>query len=250
MIKSKKLKRFKSITHCFFNSNGGVSSNIYESLNCGIGSKDLKKNVRDNIKIVSKKINIKKNRLIFLRQIHSNKIFEVKSIEKKRIIGDGLVTKEKNIALCILTADCVPVFLFDHKIKMIGAIHAGWRGAYKNICKRAVKIFKKIKSNVKDVIAVIGPCIDQKNYEVKKNFKKKFLNINKKNNKFFKEKSKKIFFDLGGFIKNQLLSLGIGNIEWIKKDTFNNKNNFFSARKALQNNYNDYGRNISLIMIK
>ena len=115
MIKSKKLKEFKNIKHGFFNSLGGVSSGQYKSLNCGIGSKDKKINVIKNLEITSKKISIKKNKLVLLRQIHSNKIYFIKKIPKKKLIGDGVITNSKNIAFGILTADCAPILFYDSK---------------------------------------------------------------------------------------------------------------------------------------
>ena len=140
MIKSKKLQKFKNIKHGFFNNIGGVSSGIYKSLNCGIGSHDKKKNVIKNLKIVSKKIGVKKN-IILLHQLHSNKIFFIKKIVKRKLLGDGLVTNVKNIAIGILTADCVPILFCDQKKNIIGAAHAGWRGAYKKIGKKMINYF-------------------------------------------------------------------------------------------------------------
>ena len=133
---------------------------------------------------------------------------------------------------------------------MIAAIHAGWKGAYKNIVTKILKKLIKLGSKKKDIVAVIGPCIGQLNYEVGKEFKDKFTNKNKKNLIFFKSKKRKIYFDLSKFIFNQLNSFGILKIDVINKDTFDIKNNFFSARRYLKRNEPDYGRNISVIMLK
>ena len=246
MIKSKKLKKFKNIKHGFFNSSGGVSSGFYKSLNCGMGSKDKK----INLKIVSKKIGIKKNKLTLLNRIHSNKIYYLSKIPKKKLIGDGLITNYKGFAIGILTADCAPILFYDPKKNIIGAAHAGWRGAYKKIGKKIVNFFKKKGSKVNNIYAVIGPCISQNNYEVRDDLKTKFLNQDKKNEEYFKKYKNKIFFNLKDYIFGQLKSSGINNIEIIKKDTFISKNNFFSARRSLKNKIDDYGRNISIIMIK
>ncbi len=250
MIKSKRLKKFKNINHGFFNSNGGVSSGIYESLNCGIGSKDKKNNIIKNLTIVSKKIGIKKNSLILLHQIHSKKIYYINKILKKKLVGDGLITNVNGLALGILSADCAPILFYDSKKNVIGAVHCGWKGAYKKIAKKMISTFKRRGSKLNDIHAVIGPCISQKNYEVKNNFKRKFLNESIKNKKYFKKYKNRIFFDLKFYIFSQLKSSGINNIEIIKKDTFSPKNNFFSARRSLKKKNNDYGRNISIIMIK
>ena len=250
MIKSKKLKKFKNIKHGFFNSSGGISSGFYKSLNCGMGSKDKKINVINNLKIVSKKIGIKKNKLTLLNQTHGNKIYYLNKIPKKKLIGDGLITNYKGFAIGILTADCAPILFYDPKKNIIGAAHAGWRGAYKKIGKKIVNFFKKKGSKVNNIYAVIGPCISQNNYEVRDDLKTKFLNQDKKNEEYFKKYKNKIFFNLKDYIFGQLKSSGINNIEIIKKDTFISKNNFFSARRSLKNKIDDYGRNISIIMIK
>ena len=249
MIKSKKFEKFNNIKHGFFNSKGGVSSGIYKSLNCGMGSNDKIKNVAKNLKIVSKKIGVKK-KIILLNQIHSNKIYFIKKISKKKLLGDGLITNTKNLAIGILTADCVPILLFDPKKNIIGALHAGWKGAYKMIGKKMISYFKKKGSKLNNIIAVIGPCISQENYEIKNDFKVNFLKQNSENMKYFKKIKNKIYFDLRGYIFRQLKNAGINNIEIIKKDTFDRKNKFFSARRSLKNKINDYGRNISIIMIK
>ena len=249
MIKSKNLQKFKNISHGFFNNLGGVSNGIYKSLNCGIGSNDKKKNVIKNLKIVSKKIGIKK-KIILLHQLHSDKIFFINKISKKKLLGDGLITNNKNIAIGILTADCAPILFYDPKKNIIGVAHAGWKGAYKKIGKKMISKFKKRGSKVNNILAVIGPCISQRNYEVKNDFKTKFLKQSPQNVKHFKLIKNKIYFDLNGYVFNQLIKTGIKNVEIIKKDTFNPKNNFFSARRSFKKKNNDYGRNISIIMIK
>ena len=249
MIQSKKLQKFNNINHGFFNRLGGVSSGIYKSLNCGIGSKDKKKNIIKNLNIVTKKVGAEK-KIILLYQIHSNKIHHVKKVPKKKLLGDGLITNKKGIAIGILTADCAPILFFDHRKNIIGAVHSGWKGAYKKIVLKMVNSFKKRGSRLSDIFAVIGPCISQNNYEVKKDFKSKFLKQNPKNKNYFKFTKNKIYFDLKGYILRQLKTAGINNTEIIKKDTFDPKNNFFSARRSIHDKENDYGRNISIIMIK
>ena len=249
MIKSKKLEKFNNIKHGFFDSKGGVSSGIYKSLNCGIGSNDKKKNVTKNLKIVSKKIGFNKN-LILLRQLHSNKVYFVNKKPKKKLFGDGLITNTKHLAIGILTADCAPILFFEPKKNIIGAAHAGWKGAHNKIGEKMINYFKKKGSKLNDIFAVIGPCISQSNYEIKNDFIVKFLKQSSENRKYFKIIKNKIYFDLKGYIFKQLKNVGVNNIETIKKDTFNPKNNFFSARRSLKKKINDYGRNISIIMIK
>tara|TARA_Y100001970_G_scaffold150350_1_gene184346 strand:- start:603 stop:1295 length:693 start_codon:yes stop_codon:yes gene_type:complete len=229
---------------------GGYSDGIYKSLNCGMGSKDKKKNINKNIKKICKKISCNKNKLVLLNQIHSNKVLFINKIPKKKPIGDALITSKKKIALGILTADCAPIFILDPKLNIVAAIHSGWKGAYKKIIYKTIDLLKKKGCNVHDLIVVVGPCISKYKYEVKNDFLKKFTNQNKKNIRFFKFRKKKIFFSLNEYIKNQLKDIGVKNIEIINKDTYLRKNNFFSHRRSLKNKYNDYGRNISVIMIK
>ena len=250
MFCSKKLIKFKNIRHGFFNREGGVSKGIYKSLNCGPGSKDKIKNIKKNIEKVCKKIGCNKKNLILLDQVHSNIVHNVNRVTKKKLKGDSLITGKKGIALGILTADCAPVFIYDPINNLISALHAGWKGAFKQIISKTIKKFKIKGSNLNDLIVVIGPCISKNNYEVKKDFLNKFIVQEKSNKNFFNYKNNKIFFSLNDFIKKSFLDLGIKNIEIIKKDTYILRNNFFSARRSLKKKLNDYGRNISVIMIK
>ena len=250
MISSKLLKKTNLVNHGFFNKINGFSKGIYKSLNCGKGSKDSKKNIEKNLSYVKRKILSKKNNIVLLYQIHSSKFFHIKKFPKKKLIGDGLITNVRNLPLGILTADCAPILILDIKKKIIAAVHSGWKGAYKNIVIKILKRLIKLGSQKKDIIAVIGPCIGQKNYEVGKEFKDKFIKKNKKNLIFFKIKKRKIYFDLSKFILDELISFGILKIDVINKDTFDTKNNFFSARRSSKKNETDYGRNVSVIMLK
>ena len=199
---------------------------------------------------MQRKICSERNNIVILYQVHSSKFHVIKKVPKKKIIGDALITKEKNLPIGILTADCAPILLLDEKKKIIAAIHSGWKGAFKNIIIKVIRKFLKLGSKKKDIIAVIGPTIGQKSYEVGNEFKDKFIRKNEKNFIFFKIKQKKIYFNLVKFIQNQLISFGIFKIDVINKDTFDKKNNFFSARRSLKRNESDYGRNISVIMLK
>ena len=150
----------------------------------------------------------------------------------------------------ILTADCAPIFIYDKKLKIISAIHSGWKGAYKGIVNNVINFLVKKGSRLNDLIAVIGPSIFQKNYEVQNTFKSKFIKKDSKSKKFFKTRRKKTYFSLNNYIYYQLKKKGIKKLEIIQKNTFDPKNNLFSARRSAQNYENDYGRNISIIMIK
>ena len=251
MFFSKKLLKQLDIKHCFFNRKGGISKGIYKSLNCGKGSLDKKNCVNANLNIATKKISKTINKLILLNQVHSNKYFFIKDYDtkKNRLIGDALITNKRRIMLGVLTADCVPILIFDKKLKMISAIHAGWKGAYKGIISEVIKYFIKNGSESKNLIAAIGPCISQKNYEVQEDFKSKFFKQSRDNKIFFKKIKNKTYFSLNKYVNYQLKSLGVKKIDMIDKDTYNPKNNFFSARRSIHKKENDYGRNISLIMI-
>ena len=251
MFYSKKLLKQLDIKHCFFNRKGGISKGIYKSLNCGKGSLDKKNCINTNLNIATKKISKTSNKLILLNQVHSNKYFFIKDykLKKNRLIGDALITNKRKVILGVLTADCVPILIFDKKLKMISAIHAGWKGAYKGIINVVVKYFIKKGSESKNLIAAIGPCISQKHYEVQDDFKSKFFKQSRGNKIFFKKIGNKTYFSLNKYVNYQLKSLGVKKIDIIDQDTYNPKNNFFSARRSIHNKENDYGRNISLIMI-
>ena len=181
MFYSKKFKKFNNIKHCFFSRKGGFSKGIYQSLNCGKGSKDNKKNVFRNLSLVSKKMKINQERLALMRQTHSNKVIIInkKNKDSKKFNSDALITKMKGVALGVVTADCVPIILYDIKNQIIGCIHAGWKGASSGIIENTVKKFKKLNSKNK-IFASIGPCIGEKSYEVDINFYKKFILKSKK----------------------------------------------------------------------
>ena len=251
MIRSRKLSNIKNIEHAFFNKLGGKSTGIFKSLNCGSGSLDNKRNIRKNLKIVSNKIKAKFKKIILLNQIHSNKFFYINKNSKPndKFKGDALITDKKNLPIAVLTADCAPILIHDKNKEMIAAIHAGWKGAYKGVIQKVVKFMIKKGCSPQNMTVAIGPCISSNSYEIKEDFKKKFVKKDKKNIIFFKKIKNKIFFDLNKYIHFQLESLNITNVDIINKDTFNAKNNFFSARRSISRNENDYGRNISIIMI-
>ena len=251
MIKSKKLRKIKNIRHGFFNSTGGKSKSIYKSLNCGIGSKDVIANVKKNLQLVRKKISKKAKNIFLVHQIHSNKFVFIDEKYNKKIKpkADAIITNQRYLPIAILTADCVPILICDNKKKMIGIIHAGWKGAYKGIIDRVIKFMIKKGCKLKNFTIAVGPSISVKNYEVKEDFRKKFLKKDKKNLKYFKIKRNKLYFDLTKYVQALLLKSKIKNIDILNIDTFDVKNKFFSARRALKQKHNDYGRNISIIMI-
>ncbi len=251
MITSKKLSKFNEISHGFFNNKGGCSIGIYKSLNCGPGSNDNKSKVNKNLRIVKNRINRNSKNIFLLRQIHSNKFVFINKYYKyqKKKKADAVITDIPKLPIAILTADCAPILIYDKQKKIVAAIHAGWKGAYKGIISKVINFMIKKGCEKKNIIAVIGPCIAQKSYNVREDFKRKFLKKNKRNKIFFKKRKKLIYFDLTKYIKSQFKLMKITNLDTINIDTFPKKNNFFSARRSLYLNHDDYGRNISLIMI-
>jgi polyphenol oxidase len=250
MFYSKKLKKFKDINHCFFSRKGGFSKGIYLGLNCGRGSKDNKKSVNKNFDLVSKKIKVNKRKLILMHQTHSNKVIIINNKNKnlKKFDSDAIITKMEGYGLGVVTADCVPIILYGIKNKVIGCIHAGWKGALSGIIENTIKKFDRLNSNNK-IFASIGPCIGVKNYEVDLNFYKKFLLKSKKNAKYFKKKNKnKKLFNLRNFVNDKLIKLNI-EVDHVNYDTFEEKNRFFSYRRSQKMGENDYGRCISVISL-
>ena len=247
MFYSKRLKKFKNLNHCFFSRRGGYSSGLYKSLNCGKGSRDKRKNISKNLEYVSKKMYVKKKRLILMHQTHSNKVVEIneKNLDKN-IYSDAMITRYKKVALGVLTADCVPILVYDKRNKIIGCIHAGWRGALSGIIKKTITKIKR-KNSKYDIFASVGPCISIKSYEVDLNFYKKFLAMAKKNEKYFKIKNKnKKIFNLREYVNDKLVELNV-KVDHINRDTYREKKNFFSYRRSSKLKQNDYGRCISAI---
>ena len=252
MFFSKKLKKFENIKHCFFSRKNGFSKGYYESLNCGLGSDDQRKNVLKNLELVSKKIGCKKESLITLNQKHSEQVIYFKNERslKNKLTGDAMVSEVKNIGISILTADCAPVLFYDPNKKIIGCAHSGWKGALNGIIKNTVKKFNELNSNNNDLIAVVGPCINKDNYKVQIDFFKKFVDQDKINENFFQKiNGEQYNFDLRSFINKELTNLNIKKIENIEMDTFSQRELFYSYRRSRLNREQDYGRCISVILM-
>ncbi len=249
MFYSKKLKKLRQIKHCFFSRKNGYSKGIYKGLNCGRGSKDKKNNINKNLEFVSKTMSVDKTKLILMHQTHSSKVVEIKKNNyRKKIIADAMITKMKGVALGVVTADCVPIIIYDIKNKIIGCVHAGWKGAYSNIIKKTIKKIEKLNPKNK-IYASVGPCIGKKNYEVDIKFYKRFVAKSRKNKIYFSYKNKKKkLFNLRKFVTNKLLNLNV-KVDQVNKDTFEEKSNFFSYRRSCKLKQKDYGRCISVICL-
>ena len=249
MYYSKKLKKIKKVSHCFFSRKNGFSKGIYEGLNCGRGSKDNKKNIQKNLKFVAKTMAVERAKLILMHQTHSNKVVEItKKNYNKIIMADAMITQMRNLAIGVVTADCVPIIFCDIKSQVAGCIHAGWKGAFTGVIENT---FKKVKRlNLKNKIyASVGPCIGNKSYEVDVKFYKMFVSKSWKYKIYFKEKNKtKKLFNLRKFVTDKLLKLGI-EVDHVNKDTFSEKSNFFSYRRSFKLKQKDYGRCISTVRL-
>ncbi len=248
MFYSENLEIINDIDHCFFSRKNGKSRGIYKSLNCGIGSKDDEVDVKNNLSLVSKKFNIEKNSLILMNQVHSNKVQIITKNNLTKHTCDAILTEDYNIALGVLTADCVPILIYETKKKIIGCIHAGWKGAIDGIIENTSKKLIEMGGNPKKLIVSVGPCISQKNYEVQANFYEKFIKKSKNNTSFFFKNEKNSFnFNLRGFVNKKLTDLNVSKIDNIEIDSFASESEYFSHRRAKKLGQDDYGRCISVI---
>ena len=184
-----------------------------------------------------------------MHQTHSNKVQEInKKNFRRTVYSDSMITRMNQIALGVVTADCVPILVFDKKNKIIGCIHAGWKGALTGIIKNTILKMKKFKLR-NELYASVGPCIGKKNYEVDNDFFKKFMQKSKKNRIYFSKKNKKKkFFNLRKFVSDKLLEMKV-KIDHVNRDTFKETNLFFSYRRSTFLKQTDYGRCISVIRL-
>ncbi|MBB42300.1 MAG: polyphenol oxidase [Rhodospirillaceae bacterium] len=253
-IISSLLKATTNVRHGFYTRQGGVSKGIYSGLNCGQSSNDSPKSVKENRRLVAADISgDSQNFLNTLHQVHGPNIvyFPKDSEESKSFQADGAVSNKPGQILSILTADCAPVLFADVSSSVIGACHAGWRGALNGIIENTVISMERLNATRDKIIAIIGPCIGQKSYEVGSEFFDMFFARNNRNSRFFKcGPNNRYSFDLSGFILEKLRDSGVTSIDVISADTFTDKNRFFSYRRSKLNGENDYGRMISAIFLE
>lgn len=248
------LSALRGIRHGFFTRNGGVSEGIYGSLNIGAGSDDAPQAVAENKRRVAEVMGVAPQNLLTLYQIHSDIVLTVDApFVGDRPQADGFVTATVGLALGILTADCAPVLFADAEAKVIGACHAGWKGAIADIPLRTVEAMEGLGAKRENITAVIGPCISQGSYEVDAKFRENFVQKDAKNDHFFTQNMQKnghFFFDLPGYVKNGLVNCGIAKTNILAKDTCSNENAFFSYRRKTLRDEKDYGRQISVIVLE
>lgn len=241
------------IAHGFFGREGGVSEGIYASLNCGPGSSDDPAKVAENRRRVTAAL-APDTRLVSLSQIHSAIVHALprgSAEDGRRLEGDGMVTDTPGIALGILTADCTPVLFSDPVAKVIGAAHAGWKGALGGILEATLDAMERLGASRERIRAAIGPTISQGNYEVGWDFRDRFLELGLRNRRFFvpSDKEGHYRFDLPGYVAHRLAQAGIGGAENLGVCTYPRENGFFSFRRTTHAGEPDYGRQVSAIVL-
>lgn len=245
----------RGIAHGFFGREGGVSLGIYASLNCGPGSKDDAEAVAENRRRVAEAL-APGARLVSLSQIHSPIVHSLPGPATARPEGDAMVTATAGIALGILTADCAPVLFADTQARVIGAAHAGWKGALGTkdgggVLEATLEAMERLGALRSRISAVIGPSISQQNYEVGFDFRDRFLEQGLKMRRFFlpSDREGHYRFDLPGYVAHRLTQAGTGKVENLAICTYPPENGFFSFRRTTHAGEPDYGRQISAIML-
>jgi YfiH family protein len=251
MIEVETLKSLPGIKHGFFGREGGVSEGIYASLNCSIGSKDATEAVLENRARAIAALGMPAQSLVTAYQVHSAKAIVVDEIWSRENAPqvDGLVTAKPGITLGILTADCTPVLFADEEAKVIGAAHAGWKGAIGGVLQKTVERMVELGARKHRIKAAVGPCIGQLSYEVGAEFPAPFLAQDPDQARYFipSIRDQRYMFDLTGYVRDQLRKLGLAAVEVTGRDTCAEEEMFFSYRRTTLRQEPDYGRQISLI---
>lgn len=253
MLTHPTLERLPRIAHAFFTREGGTSEGIYASLNCGPGSNDAPEHVAENRRRALTRLGLAPDALVTVYQVHGRQVLRA---DRPSPMGDapeadGLVTNRPGLAIGILTADCAPVLLADPKARVIGAAHAGWRGAQAGIVEAVVEEMTRLGAQAGHIHAVIGPCIGADSYEVGPEFPAPFLAAEAAHKRFFRETTNGRFhFDLAGYVAARLESLALGAIERVKADTCADTAHFFSYRRSVLKGEPDYGRALSAIALR
>ena len=250
MIKAAPLQ-LSGITHGFFTREGGFSTGIFSSLNCGLGSGDNIEIVGRNRAKVAETLAVQPDYLVSAFQVHSANVAVVEAPFAERPKVDGLVTKTHGVALGILTADCGPVLFADENAGVIGACHAGWKGAVNGITESTVLAMESLGAARSNIVAVLGPTISQSSYEVGPEFPKAFLEQNPAHQKFFipSLRSGHYMFDLPAYLVEKMNRFGIGQVHDLALCTYSDSQRFFSYRRATHAQENDYGRLMSAIVL-
>jgi len=243
-------KALEGVTHGFLGRRGGVSTGVCAGLNVGLGSDDdraaLAENRRRAIDAVAPGA-----ALVTLHQVHSGDAMAVTAPypQDGRPRADGMATDRPGLLLGILTADCAPVLFADRAAGVIGAAHAGWKGAIGGVVEATVREMEKLGADRSRIAAAVGPCIARRSYEVDEAFFRRFLDEDEANERFLSGGARegRHLFDLEGFVVSRLAAAGLGRIEALGEDTYSQEDRFFSFRRATHRGEADYGRQISLI---
>lgn len=241
------------ITHGFFGRKGGISCAQYSSLNAGHGSADLTENVDENRARITKALGAR--HLLSLHQIHSREVVVIDVPFAERPKADGMVTRKAGVALSALSADCGPVLFADATAGVIGACHAGWRGALSGITDATIAAMISQGASLENTTAVLGPCISQPSYEVGESFRDTFIGEQETYDRFFRlgpEKENGLrqpHFDLKAFILHRLKCAGLTRVSALPDCTYAQPSDYFSYRYNTHKEISDYGRNISAIML-
>jgi YfiH family protein len=236
--------------HGFFTRKGGASSGIFAGLNCGPGSTDLTEAVTINRARVAETLGVAADHLLSLHQVHSADVITVTAPWSERPVADAMVTTQRGLALGVLTADCQPVLFHDPSAGVIGAAHAGWKGAMAGVLDATVAAMELAGARRSDIRAVIGPSISQRAYEVGPEFLRAFLEDDPENARFFAQgKEDRAMFDLPSYGLHRLRLAGVGEAVWTGHCTYFDPELFFSYRRTVHLGEADYGRLISAIAL-
>ncbi|WP_298920714.1 peptidoglycan editing factor PgeF [uncultured Roseobacter sp.] len=238
------------LKHGFFTRRGGASSGVFSGLNCGQGSSDQSEIVAINRARVAEAMGVTPDNLLGVHQIHSAEAITVSAPFSEKPRADALVTDQPGLALSVLTADCQPVLFADPQKRVIGAAHAGWRGALDGILEATIDAMCALGAERWNISAVIGPSISQSAYEVGPEFFDTFMSEDPAHAQFFAQgQGDKLQFDLPAFGLSRLRQAGIGRAEWTRHCTYSDADRFFSYRRATHAKEADYGRLIAAISL-
>lgn len=253
IVLSPELSSHAGIRHGFGTREGGVSKGIYASLNCGVGSKDSPEDVAENRARLATSIGAEPSRLITPYQVHSPDaiIAEAPWLKADAPKADAIVTRTPGLAIAVSTADCVPVLFADSHAGVVGAAHAGWRGALGGVLESTIDAMENIGAARHRITASIGPAISQAAYEVGPEFEETFLEADPANAGFFARESQdsRPHFDLTGYVAARLIHAGAGDVGNLNLCTYADTERFFSYRRTCHKSEPDYGRQISAIVI-
>jgi len=238
------------VRHGFFTRRGGASSGIFAGLNCGMGSSDIAEVVQINRARVAEAMDIPMDRLAAVHQVHSTDVAVVDGPVPAETKADAMVTATPGVALSILTADCQPVLFADAQSGVIGAAHAGWRGALEGVLEATVDAMVDLGAKRDQIAAVIGPTISQRAYEVGPEFFERFMDEDPEYARFFGNgEGDRMLFDLPSFGLHRLRQAGVDNSEWTRHCTYFDADRFYSFRRTTHAGEADYGRLIAAIRL-